>query len=393
MLKKGALSGLKVLEFANYITGPYASMLLADIGAEVIKVEIPGSGDPFRGWGDAAYSPTFCGFNRNKKSITLNVSSKEGKKIFEDLVEDTDVLIENFRPGVLDEMGFGYEQLRIINPKLIYCSITGFGSDGPYRDRPGYDTIGQAMGGLLGVLIDLDKPSGIGAPLSDLLTGLYACYAIQGALLSRYQTGLGQKVETSLLQATVAFGSSNASTFLASGLIPNKSTRTQMAQVYVFTSGDGLPFVIHLSSPQKFWHSLTKALNKLELAEDERFCNRELRFKNYHELTSVLQEIFKSGTRSKWLSLLEKHDVPVAAILNQKEVFEDPQVMHLGMVVEMNHKDLGPVRLVKSAINMSETPPKMSFAPPALGEHTQEILEKLGYSIDDFKTLKLNNVI
>ena len=392
-MSMGALTGIKVVEMASYITGPFTSMLLADLGASVTKIEMPGYGDPFRGWGERAYNPTFCAFNRNKRSLSLNVAEPEGREIFMRLARDADVVIENMRPGVTERMGISYDVLRVINPRLVYCSISGYGPDGPYRDRPGYDTIGQAMGGLLGVLTDPDNPGGVGAPLSDLVTGLFACYAIQGALIGRGRTGLGQKVETSLLQATVAFGTSNAATYLASGKAPTRETRTRMAQVYVFSAGDGLPFVVHLSSPQKFWEGLTAAIDRPDLRADPRFAAREGRLKNYDELRTILRDIFRGGPREKWLRLLESHDVPVAPILDLKEVFDDPQVAHLGMLVEMKHPKLGPVRLAGSGIRMSETPPRMHLPPPALGEHNAEILGALGYGDSVLELLKSKGII
>ena len=387
----GALQGIKVLEIANYISGPFASVLLADLGAEVTKVEMPGHGDPFRGWGDNAYSPTFCNFNRNKRSLSLNVQLPEGKEICMRLARNSDVLIENMRPGVLDQLGLGYEAVREVNPRVVYCSISGFGSDGPYSDRPGYDTIGQARGGLLSLLTDLDK--GVGSPLSDLLTGLYACYAIQGALVGRERGGTGQKVETSLLQATVAFVGENAARYLASGVIPNRDSRLREAQVHVFAADDDLPFVIHLSSPQKFWHGVAKAIARPELKDDPRFIDRQARLSNYGELHKILKEAFKAGPRDHWLKLLEQHDVPAAPIMNLKEVLEDPQVAHLGMLVELTHPSMGAVRLVGSGIRMSETPPQMNLPPPAMGENTREILAALGYGEKAFKSLREKGVI
>ena len=389
----GALDGIKVLEMANYISGPYASMLLADLGATVIKIEIPGQGDPFRGWGDVPYSPTFCSLNRNKKSLSLNVQEVQGRDVFMRLARDADVIVENMRPGALDRIGIGYDAVRAVNEKIVYCSISGYGSDGPYRDRPGYDTIGQAMGGLLSVLTDLDNPKGVGSSLSDLLTGLYACYAIQGALVGRERKGIGQKVETSLLQATVAFGAENAVRYLASGLVPNQNTRVHMAQVYAFSAGNGLPFVIHLSSPQKFWHSLAQAIGRPELKDDPRFVNKEARIKNYDALHDILAERFATGPRDHWLSLLSQHDVPSGPLLNLKEVYEDPQVIHLGMLVEMTHPRMGKVRLVGSGIRMSETPPQMSLPPPIAGEDTEQILGELGYSAESVADLRRKRVI
>lgn len=387
----GALHGIKVLEIANYISGPFVSMLLADQGADVTKVEIPGQGDPFRGWGDNAYSPTFCNFNRNKRSISLNIQSPEGKEICLRLAKDADVVIENMRPGVLDRIGLGYDSVRLVNPGVVYCSISGYGSEGPDRDRPGYDTIGQARGGLLSLLTDLDK--GVGSPVSDLLTGLYACYAIQTALISRARGGPGQKVETSLLQATLAFVGENAARYLASGVIPNRDSRLREAQVYVISAADGLPFVIHLSSPQKFWHGVVKVIGRPELKDDPRFIDRQSRLKNYAELQEILKPIFSEYPRDHWLKLLDQNDVPAAPIMNLKEVLEDPQVIQLGMLVEMTHPKMGAVRLVGSGIRLSETPPQMNLPPPILGENTQEILAALGYGEEAITSLRAKGVI
>ena len=387
----GALHGIKVLEIANYISGPFVSMLLADQGAEVTKVEIPGQGDPFRGWGDNAYSPTFCNFNRNKRSLSLNIQAPEGKEICMRLARDADVLIENMRPGVLDRMGLGYEAVRAVNPGVVYCSISGYGSDGPDRDRPGYDTIGQARGGLLSLVTDFDK--GVGSPLSDLITGLYACYAIETALISRARGGPGQKVETSLLQATVAFVGENAARYLASGVVPDRDSRLREAQVYVFPAADGLPFVIHMSSPQKFWHGVADVIARPELKDDPRFLNRQARLDNYYELQDILRQAFRAAPREHWLKLLEQHDVPVAPIMNLKEVLEDPQVVHLGMKVDMHHPKMGAVHLVGSGIRMSETPPQMSLPPPILGEDTREILAALGYGEEAIESLRKQGVI
>jgi len=389
----GALDGIKVLEMANYISGPFASMLLADLGAEVVKIESPGPGDPFRGWGDVPYSPTFCALNRNKRSLSLNVREAQGKEIFMRLAGSADVIIENMRPGVLDRLGIGYEAVRVINPRIVYCAISGYGSDGPYRDRPGYDTIAQALGGLLSVLSERDTPKSVGASLSDLLTGMYACYAVQGALIARERKGIGQKVETSLLQATVAFGAENAVRYFATGVIPDRNTRLHIAQVYAFAAADDLPFVIHLSSPQKFWHSLAEAIGLPELKDDSRFVNKEARIKNYDALHTIMKERFATGPRGHWLDLLRQHDVPSGPLLNLKEVFEDPQVRHLGMQVEMTHPRMGKVQLVNSGIRMSETPPQMNLAPPTAGENTGEILRALEYDEKAEAELRKKGVI
>ncbi|MBI3078995.1 MAG: CoA transferase [Deltaproteobacteria bacterium] len=389
----GALAGIKVLELASYITGPFASMLLADLGAEVIKIEMPGQGDPFRGWGEVGYSPTFCSINRNKRSVSLNIQDPRGKEIFLRLAKEGDVIIENMRPGVVDRLGVGYEAVRAVNPRVVYCSISGFGQDGPYKDRPGYDTIGQALGGLLSVLTDLKAPRGMGSSLSDHLTGLFTCYAVLGGLLCRERTGEGQKVETSLLQATVAFGCENGARYFATGEVPRQESRLHLAQVYAFVAGDGRPFVIHLSSPQKFWHGLADAIGRPELKEDPRFADREARVKNYEALKQILEEIFRTDSRQHWLEILEKQDVPAAPIKTFDEVFQDPQVRHLGLEVELRHPRMGPVRLVGSGVRMSRTPPRMDLPPPVLGEQTEEILSGLGYGREAISELRGEGVI
>lgn len=373
-----ALKGVKVIEFTSYVSGPYAGMLLADFGADVIKVEAPETGDPFRRWGEMDYNATFGSVNRNKKSITLDLKSAEGKAHALRLMLEADVVIENLRNGALDRLGLGYEAVSKQNPRLIYCSITGFGDEGPYAQRPGYDTVGQAMGGLLSLLTDMDKPQPMGISLSDHLAGISAAMGILAALNARHVTGRGQRVSTSLLESTISFLAENAARYFEDGGTPSRATRTHIAQVFAFTAKDGKGFVIHLSSPKKFWLALLQAVGRPELAEDPRFAERKQRIKNYAALCDELGAVFATQDREVWLDRLVKADVPAGPIHDLKGVFNDPQVEALQMVAKVPHPaGRGEVSLIRNAVRMSDTPPVIRNAAPQLGQHNSKILKKL----------------
>ena len=389
----GALAGIKVIEAASYVTGPFASQLLADMGAEVIKIEEPKRGDPFRGWGDKNYSATFCSLNRNKKSMTLDFRTDEGRDIAFKLLTSADVFIQNFRPGVLEKRGLGYDDIKQPNPKLVYCSITGFGPTGPYRDMPGYDTVGQARSGLLSLLTDPGKPQGMGISFSDHLTGMYACYGVLAALMNRMLTGAGQLVETSLLRASVSFVAENAARYFETGHVPRRKHRTTTAGVFAFEDQDGLAFVLHMSSPDKFWHGLFDVVGKPEWAQDPRFNNRKARVENYDALNNQLAPIFRQGKRADWLRRLIEIDVPAAPINTLEEVFADPQVKTYGFPVEVEHPKMGKMQLIGNAVDMSRTPPNNQRPPPVLGEHTEEILASLGYDSGKVSSLRNQGVI
>ena len=374
MDSRGALDSLRVIELANYVSGPYAGMMLADFGAEVIKIELPGTGDPFRGWGHVDYSPTFGSVNRAKKSVVLDLKTSTGKAAAAKLIATADIVIENFRPGTLERLGLGYDELRKTNPRLIWCSITGFGNLGPLADRPGYDTVGQAMGGLLSVLTEMDAPKPMGISFSDHLAGMVACNGILAALQARHRTGKGQRVDTSLLEATVSFIGENAARHFENGEVPNRATRTHTAQVYAFVAGDEKPFVIHLSSPEKFWQGLTRVADRPEWLEDKRFNPRKARQKNYDVLHGALQEVFATKDREHWLRRLTEEDVPSGPLYDFAEVFTDPQVKALGMRVSVPHPKLGKVDLVRNGVRLSDTPVRVDRASPELGEHNREIL-------------------
>jgi crotonobetainyl-CoA:carnitine CoA-transferase CaiB-like acyl-CoA transferase len=375
-MSAGALDGIKVLEFASYVSGPYAGMLLADLGAEVVKIETPDGGDPFRNWGKQDYNGTFGSMNRNKKSVTLDLKTAAGQTTARRLALGADVIIENFRSGAMERLGLGYDVLAADNPRLVYCSITGFGSQGPYRSRPGYDTVGQAVSGLLAVLTDRKAPQPMGISLSDHLAGTFAAYGVLAALMARTASGRGQKVETSLLQATLAFLGENAATFFDDAKVPSRATRCHRAQVFAFTAGDGLPFVVHLSSPEKFWRGLLAATGQEALATDARFRTREARVKNYDALCEELTASFQARPRAEWLDLLDAQDVPSGPINTIDEVFADPQVLALEMRKQLPHRTRGTVSVVGNPVRLSATPPRVETAAPDLGAHNDLLLRE-----------------
>ena len=384
----GALAGIKVIEAASYVTGPFASQLLADLGADVIKVEEPKRGDPFRGWGERNYSATFCSLNRNKKSVTVDFRTDEGRDVLIKLLTGADVFIQNFRPGVLDKRGLGYDDIKKLNSKIVYCSISGFGPKGPYRDMPGYDTIGQARSGLLSLLTDPGKPQGMGISFSDHLTGMYACYGVLGALMNRMLSGQGQHVETSLLRASVSFVSENAARYFETGHVPRRKHRTTTAGVFAFEDQDGLAFVLHMSSPDKFWLGLFDVVGRPEWAQDPRFNNRKARVENYDALNQQLAPIFRAGKREDWLHKLIAKDVPAAPINTLDEVFADPQVKSYGFPLEVEHPQMGKMQLIGNAVDMSRTPPTIDRPPPVLGEQTDEVLSALGLNAREIADLR-----
>jgi crotonobetainyl-CoA:carnitine CoA-transferase CaiB-like acyl-CoA transferase len=391
------LAGVRVVEIASYVTGPYAAGILAELGASVVKIEEPKVGDPFRGWGSGGFSPTFRSVNRGKRSIGLDLRTPDGQVVARRLLADADVLVENMRPGALDRLGLAPDALERDNPSLIVCSISGFGATGPYRDRPGYDTVGQAVSGLLGMLTDFDDPEPMGVSLSDHLTGMTAAIGILGALAARATAtatpARGRRVTTSLLQASTAFIAENAARYFDDGVVPTRPTRARIAQAYAFSAGDGLPFVVHLSSPPKFWQGLTAAIEREDLRDDPRFVDRAARVKYHDELRPILAGVFATRDRATWLERLEANDVPAGPINRFDEVFADPGVEALDMVREVVHPTAGPMRLVGAGFTVEGMDETAVEPPPLLGEHTDVILTEIGLSTDEIDHLRSTGVI
>lgn len=389
----GPLAGARVIEAASFITGPYAGQLLADLGADVVKVEEPRGGDPFRSWGKGLYSPHFIAYNRSKRSVTLDLKTEAGLDVLHRLAGRADVLIENFRPGVADRLGFGFQRLRELNPRLIYCSISGLGQSGPYVKRPTYDTVGQALSGLLSLLVDPVDPRPIGPAFSDGLTGLFAAYGVLAALHARAQTGQGQLVDTSMLAATMTFLPETFGRYFELGEVAGPYTRPKVAQVYAFRCADGHSLAIHLSSPPKFWQGLAAVVGRHDMVADPRFAKREARVDHYDLIRDQLAPIFLTRTRAEWLERLEAADVPVAPINTVDQVLEDPQVRHLGLEQVAQHPTEGAVRMLGFPVRFDTTVLDPSAAAPTLGEHNDAIFAELGLTPQEVQQVKAGAVV
>lgn len=371
------LDGLRVLEQGTFITGPAAGMLLGDLGADVIKLEHPENGDPFRAFKGGLYSPHYQTYNRNKRSVTLNTKNESDLALFDELIRESDVYIQNFRPGAAERLNAGYERLREINPRLIYCAISGFGQTGPAAGRPAYDSVAQAASGFLGLLINPANPRVVGPAIADSLTGFYATYGILGALHERSHTGVGRKVEVSMLEAMSHFNLDAFTHFYAVGELMGPYSRPSVSQSYVMECSDGKWLALHMSSPEKFWTGLADAIAMPGLLDDPRFSERAGRIANQEELIKVLGSIFISRTREEWCGRLEANDVPHAPMYDASEALEDPQAKHLELLVETGHPVMGRFRTVRSPVTFDGERAKDIVAPPTLGEHNDEVLSAL----------------
>lgn len=371
------LKDIRVIELGTYITGPAAGMHLADLGADVIKVERPGTGDPFRAFKGGLYSPHYQTYNRNKRSIALDTKNPDDKRILHELVAGADVFIQNFRPGVADSLGAGEEELRKLNAGLIYCSISGFGRTGPSKDRPAYDTVAQAASGYLRLLTPPTNPRVIGPAIADSVTGQYAAMAIVAALLERSKSGKGHRVDISMLEAMTHFNLDSFTHYFSVGEVMGPLSRPVVSQSYTFECSDGKWIAIHLSSPSKFWLGLLKATGREKLVDDPRFSERLERIKHQDDLIEILTPVFKTDTRDSWAERLEAAEVPYSPAYDSNEALDDPQARHLKIAVTAEHPTMGKFTTVRAPYSFDGEPELDVLPPPVLDEHGAEIRAEL----------------
>lgn len=368
---KSPLAGVRVVEQGTFITGPCTGMSLADLGADVIKVESPG-GDPYRAYHGTQYSPHFQAYNRNKRSVALDMKLHCDRALFDTLVSEADVYIQNFRPGTVERLGAGVERLQQLNPRLVYCSISGFGASGPYAERPSYDSVAQGLSGFLSVVVDYRRPQFLGPALADAITGLYAAQGILGALVQRGRTGRGCHVEVSMLEAMAHFAVEPFAAFFALGQAPTSADRPRLAQAYILRTADDRLIAIHLSSLEKFWQGLVAALEAPELADDPRFNPREHRIAEYETLRLELDARFARHPLEHWVRRLEAEDVPYAPVNRIDEVVRDPQVAHLGIIVPVEQPQAA-TQAVRPAVQFDGSRARSVDAAPLLNQHGDAI--------------------
>jgi len=390
----GALEGYICIDVSGHVAGPYASSLLGDLGCDVIKVELPNGGDTHRGRNPKyeGYGPSFRALNRNKKSVTIDLRHKKGGEILRKLLATADIFLENFRPLTRAKLGLDYEELSKLNPKLIHCSISGYGQSGPYRDKPGFDTIGQALSGMMSLVTDLDDPKVAGVSFVDHSAGIFAVNGIMAALLARAKTEHGQFIDVSLLQVAIAFIESHVADYLNGGEAVSRENFPR-GRIYSLLDCEGKPFMVHLSSHNQAWEDFLRAGELDGLVGDPRFASNKHRTDRHEEIVNMLRAQFRTKAREYWLARLDANQIPNAPINTIAEVFDNPQIKHLGIPKQISHPKMGMSNLVGSPINLSDTPPKFFRAAPLLGEHTEQVLANLGYDIDAVKELRASGVI
>lgn len=391
-----ALDGMVVLDATQIMSGPFCGLLLADMGADVIKVEKPNGGDDSRRFGPYVNGEGtgFVAMNRNKRGLALNLKSQEGQEVFRKLAEKADVVLENFRPGTMQGLGLGYEQLRDRNPGLIYCSVSGFGQTGPYAGRGGFDLVAQGMSGMMSVT---GEPGGapvkVGVPIADLNAGMYAAYSILCAYIHRLKTGQGQYIDVSLLESSMAytFWESNLYFYTGESTGPLGSAHRLSAPYQAFPTTDG--YINIGAANQANWEKLCDVLERPDLKADPRFASNARRMEHLSELVAILEKIFPTRTSAEWDAALEKAGVPAGPIYNMAGVYADPHVQAREMLVETEHPVIGTVKNIGVPVKMSATPGRIYRPAPVLGQHSREVLQQFGWEESEINRLVAAAVI
>jgi formyl-CoA transferase/CoA:oxalate CoA-transferase len=393
----GSLSGLTVIDFTRVLSGPYCTMVLADHGARVIKLEHPVRGDDTRHWGppfvgeESAY---FLSINRNKESLTLDFKQPAGQRILHQLLAGADVVVENFRPGTLDAAGFGAAAVLEQYPRIVYCSISGYGQTGPRREEPGYDAVMQAEGGLMSITGEADGPAlRLGVAITDIVSGLFAAQGVMAALIAREKTGRGQQVDIGMLDATAALLTYQAGNYFVSGQVPGRlgNRHPTIVPYESFHASDG-EFVI-AGGNDEIWRRLCRVIGRPGLADDPRYCTNKARVTRYGEVRAELESALGERTRAEWVRELTAAGVPCGSVREISEVLADPQLAAREMVAEVAHATIGTARVISSPVKLSETPPSVRTAPPTLGQHTTAVLHELGYDAAQIDALKSAGVV
>jgi crotonobetainyl-CoA:carnitine CoA-transferase CaiB-like acyl-CoA transferase len=391
-----SLTGIRVLDLTRILSGPFCSMLLADMGADVIKVETPGEGDPVRHQGATkdGLSWYFAAYNRNKRSITLDLRSAEGRDVLATLITKSDVLVENYRPGILDKMGFGATRLKELNPDLVYCNITGFGTSGPYRDRPAFDFIAQAMSGFMSLTgMAGGEPVRAGPPISDLIAGLYGALGICAALVGRGRTGGGDTVSASLTNGLISFHSFLAANYFATGKMPLRTGNDHgiVAPYGLFRTGDGE--VAIAPSTEMVYAKLIEAIGAPELRDHPDYRTNALRMQHRAAINAEIEARLVRNTSAHWIEVLNAAGVPCGLVMDLAEVFADPQVRDQEMAITIDHPGRGPVRMLGFPVKFSDNPCRVRRPAPALGADTDAVLREAGLTDEAIAVLRTKRVV